>query len=305
MAGATALVNIKVNKSECLVSNDVLHETKRKVRKRKKEVDEGIWKWNELEISSLFKKIKGKIWWEEEDTIGLFKLYRTQRREGIKIKPGTKQEMRRVQATRCSKRAQRCLRMLQKESCIRGYKSTRTCKMWMKQWLKQTKRSQLHKSDSPVATYKMNTISEKKNNKGREGTGLAVWVANTRSKRRQERAWSAYVKKPPRVAEECVFTPERVSDWEDYDVKKGKDVLLHPDVEAIGTDLKEWSRHYREWDGQKRCKKRESDKHQDFIMKQHALRIAMIKRGPHRLFSMCNLARSALQLYMTLGQCYL
>ena len=68
MAGVTALVNIKVNKSGCLVSNDVLHETKRKVRKRKKEVDEGIWNWGDLEISSLFKKIKGKTWWEEEDT---------------------------------------------------------------------------------------------------------------------------------------------------------------------------------------------------------------------------------------------
>ena len=114
MAGATALVNIKVNKSGCLVLNDVLHETKQKVRKRKKEVDEGIWNWNELEISSLFKKIKGKTWWEKEDTLGLFKLYRTQRQKVIKTKPETKREMRRVQATRCSKRAQRCLRMLQK-----------------------------------------------------------------------------------------------------------------------------------------------------------------------------------------------
>ena len=59
MAGETALVNIKVNKSGCLVSNDVLHETKLKREKegnlvsndflyetklkRKKEGNEGIW----------------------------------------------------------------------------------------------------------------------------------------------------------------------------------------------------------------------------------------------------------------------
>ena len=118
MAGVTALVNIKVNKSGCLVLNDVLHETKRKVRKRKKEGDEGVWDWSDLEISSLFKKRKGKTCWEKEDTLGLFKLYRTQRRKDIKTKPDAKQEMRRVQAMRCSKRAQRCLRMLQKESCV-------------------------------------------------------------------------------------------------------------------------------------------------------------------------------------------
>ena len=133
MAGATALVNIKVNKSGCLVLNDVLHETKRKVRKRKKEVDEGIWNWSELEISSLFKKIKRKTWWEKDDTLGLFKLYRTQRYMGVKTKPSTKQEMRRVQAKRCSKRARRCLRMLQKESCIRGYKPKQAHELWMKQ----------------------------------------------------------------------------------------------------------------------------------------------------------------------------
>ena len=132
-----------------------------------------------------------------------------------------------------------------------------------------------------------------------------MWIANTRSKRRHERAWAAYVKKPLKVAEECVVIPDRVSNWEDYEVKKGKDVLLHPDIETIGTDLKEWSRHYREWDGQKRCKKRESNKHQDFIMKQHALRIAMIKKAPHRLFSMSNLVRSTLQRYTILGQCCL
>ena len=61
MAGVTALVNIKVNKSGCLVSNDVLHETKLKISKGKKKESEGIWDWNDLGIPDLFKKRKREI----------------------------------------------------------------------------------------------------------------------------------------------------------------------------------------------------------------------------------------------------
>ena len=71
---------------------------------------------------------------------------------------------------------------------------------------------------------------------------------------------------------------EEVGRWQEYDQKKGKDIVLRPEVMAIDTCFSQWSKHYREWDGLKRCQKRSHEQHESFMAGQHSVRIAMIQQ---------------------------
>ena len=204
-----------------------------------------------MDISRLFCKQKEKTCWEQEGTMEVYKLYRTHR--AVKPRPVTKQERREVQARRCTKRARRCLRVLrqEQESCKMGFKLKRDHRVCIKR-ARRKMNEHLHKNRHRIVNaVKMKKIESRSDtqNKSKEAntetkTGLAVWYPQTRSRRRHDRILTADLCRG-RKALTCdeadlkstaceEVSDERVEEWQEYDLKKGKDIVFRPEIMTIG-----------------------------------------------------------------------